>query len=408
MRSYFELLTRRRAFLRVWSAELVSLIGDWFSLVAVSIVSLESPEGGVLALATSLAAHLLPQSLAAPFGGWVADRFDKRRVLIAGALVEGALTLVMLAAASAGSIALLQAALCLRSMASAVREPAAGAALPTIVDKSELRDANTLSGFTWSVALAIGMSVGGFVTASGPGVALAVDAATFAVSAFILRGLPALPPVESAAPRGFAPLGDITSAVRAGWAPEMRRSIFAFAPIALTNGAGWLELNLTGHVHAIAAGAAATVGILHAIRGVGTAIGPVTSRGLSHAALERFSDFAAVVVVVGAVGLALAPSFWLASVAAMLWGAGGGAVWMILTTEIQSSKDEEMRGRYIALAGFAFSTTMTGGAWIAAALARLGVPTSIGAVAIALTTLAGWVALRRPAPRAATASSVTG
>jgi predicted MFS family arabinose efflux permease len=113
-------------------------------------------------------------------------------------------------------------------------------------------------------------------------------------------------------------------------------------------------------------------------------------------------------VVVGAVGLALAPSFWLASVAAMLWGAGGGAVWMILTTEIQSSKDEEMRGRYIALAGFAFSTTMTGGAWIAAALARLGVPTSIGAVAIALTTLAGWVALRRPAPRAATASSVTG
>jgi len=408
MRVYLELLTRRPAFLRMWSAELVSLIGDWFSLVAVSILSLDSPDGGVFALATSLAAHLLPQAFAAPLGGWVADRFDKRRVLLAGAYIEGALTLLMLGAAHLGTIGVLQLALCLRSMASAVREPAAGAALPTIVERDELRDANTLTGFTWSVALAIGMSIGGFVTASGPQFALAVDACTFLLSAAILFGLPKLPPSEEPrAEGGIAPVRDIVLAARAGWSPRMRRSIFTFAPVALVSGSGWLHLNLVGHVHALAAGAAATIGILQAIRGVGTALGPIASRRVSGSSLDRFADVGALVVVIGAVGLAFAPTFWFASIAAVLWGAGGGAVWVILTTEIQTSKDEAMRGRYIALAGLAFTASMTLGAWTAAALLQVGLSEGIGAVIIGAAACVSWLALRRPSLETAPGRSAT-
>ena len=118
MRAYVQLLARRPAFLRLWASELVSMIGDWFTIVAVSVVSLRSPGGGVIALATSLAVHLLPQSLASPLGGYIADRFDKRRVLMIGSSLEALLTLLMAAAAAAQNVVLLQVLLAIRSITS--------------------------------------------------------------------------------------------------------------------------------------------------------------------------------------------------------------------------------------------------------------------------------------------------
>ena len=100
MSAYLALLRGRPHYRTIWAAELVSITGDWFSLVAVSILAASaSPDKGGLALATVLAAHLLPQALLAPVAGWLADRFDRRALLVGGNFVEGLLTLGMLAEA---------------------------------------------------------------------------------------------------------------------------------------------------------------------------------------------------------------------------------------------------------------------------------------------------------------------
>ena len=76
MRSSLRLLLRRRSYRALWLADLASLIGDWFSVVAVSVVAgaaAGSAAAGALALATVLATHLLPQALFAPVAGVLAD-----------------------------------------------------------------------------------------------------------------------------------------------------------------------------------------------------------------------------------------------------------------------------------------------------------------------------------------------
>jgi len=402
MKAYVALLRRRPDFRRLWAAELVSMVGDWFSIVAVSIVSLASPGGGVLSLATALAAHLLPQAFAAPFGGWLADRLDKRSVLIGSSLLEGGLTVGMAIAAARGEVFVMQVLLCARSMASSAREPATGSALPRLVERGELAAANGLSAFTWSVAFAVGMSLGGLATALGAEVALAIDALTFFVAVMILRHLPALPRVSwdldgERVPR-FAPLADILSAARAAWRPSLRRSIFAQAPIAFASGCAWLSLNLAGHVLPIAFGAATTVGLLQAVRGVGTGVGPLLVS--SRFAGGRAADVAALAVVASSLLLSWAPSIALVTAAAFLWGAGSGALWVIVMTEIQERAPEESRGRMIALSGLTFTVTMSVGAIITALVLDGGASPFVASVPAAAVALLGWALVRQPAREA--------
>jgi MFS family permease len=401
------LLRRRPHYRRLWASEAVSMMGDWFGLVAVSVVSYQAEGGGVLALAGALAAHLVPQAVAAPLGGWVADRFDRRQVLIAGSLIEGALTLGMVAAVMSGQIGVMQLLLAARSAASSAREPATGAALPSLVTKEELRDANALGALTWSVVFGLGMALGGLATAVSAPAALAVDALTFVVAASLLRKVPPLATELGARVQRASPLGEIAIGLRSALAPRLRRSVFAHAPVALAAGSGWMFLNLAGHAPTFGAGAATSIGLLHALRGVASGIGPVAIRRLRGASIDRAAHAAAVLVAAASVLLAAAGTFALSAVAVFAWGTGAGALWMILTTEIQENAPELVRGRCISLFGLGFTVMMSLGGWLVAALLTRGVAPPWVASGLAVASLAGWFALRRPveptvAPRPAT------
>jgi predicted MFS family arabinose efflux permease len=93
--------------------------------------------------------------------------------------------------------------------------------------------------------------------------------------------------------------------------------------------------------------------------------------------------------------MAWAPSFWLAAFSAFLWGAGGGAIWVLLTTEIQEASEEQVRGRMIAFAGIAFATSMAAGALGTALLYEQGFSIRGTAASIALASLLVWTMLRR-------------
>lgn len=369
------------------------MTGDWFGLVAVSTVSYQAPGGGVMALAGALAAHLVPQAVASPFGGWVADRYDKRKVLIVGSLLEGALTVGMLLAIQAGHVGAMQILLAARSAVSSAREPATGAALPSVVAPGELRDANTLSAVTWSVVFSLGMALGGLVTAISASLALAVDALTFVLASAILARLPAIF-VEPSVPRR-SPLAEITGGLRIALAPVLRRSVFAHAPTALAAGSGWVLLNISGNALPLALGAATSVGLLQGIRGASTAVGPLATRLARGGSLDRFADVAAVLVAGGSVLLAAAPSFVVASFAVFLWGAGGGALWMILTSEIQEKAPAEARGRCLAFFGLGFAVMMSVGGGVTAALLDRGFAPVFAAALLGALSLGGWAALRR-------------
>ncbi|MBI5513218.1 MAG: MFS transporter [Deltaproteobacteria bacterium] len=402
-RRFLALLRRRPAYRSLWLAELVSMTGDWFSIVAVSVVALRGPGGGALTLALALAAHLLPSAFMAPLGGLVADRVDRRKVLLYGNLLEGVLTVGMLLAALGRQVAVLTALVAVRSMCSAAREPASAAALPRLVATDELEDANALGGFTWSLAFTLGMGLGGLVTELGPAVAFSLDALSFFGAVALLARLPPIAVDRDDAPgaRGLRLLArDLKEGLRAAWSPSRRGSVFGHTPVGLVHGAGWLAMNLAAEHHPLATGGAATLGFLQAIRGFGTAVGPL---GLGASSMPRAvsAHLAVLAFVLGGVGMALAGSFLTAALAAFAWGCGAGVLWTVLSMEIQAGTEDALRGRMMATSGLGFTVSMTVGALLAAlSVEGLGSPTA-GVALLAAVTAAGWLSLRGPLPAVA-------
>ncbi|MBL9022913.1 MAG: MFS transporter [Myxococcales bacterium] len=399
---YLALLRTRPAYRRLWAAELVSATGDWFSMVAVSIVAARSaPEAGGLALATVLAAHLLPQALLAPVAGWLADRFDRRALLVFGNLAEGVLTAGMTLAAAGGSLVTLQALLFLRSSMASLREPALGAAMPSLVGRGELATANALGAATWSLTFVVGMGLGGVATEIGAPAALAIDAVTFFVASALFRGLPSLaPPRTDAQPAGGRVLqtaiADLRVALVATKRRDLRAAVFGKTPPAVAGGAAWIALNLGAEALPFAGGAAATLGALQAIRGVGTGVGPLVSRGLVARgyAPALVAHACALAAFVGAIGIACVggPSSAIGSV--LLWGAGGGALWVITQTEIQQRSDEAMRGRLLALDALGFTLGMSGSALLTGLLVDSGIALgTVGALVVTASALS-WFFVR--------------
>lgn len=400
MTTYLQLLKRRAGYRSLFIADVVSVTGDWFSLVAISVlVARGSPESGGVALATVLAAHLLPGAALAPVSGWLADRFDRRVVLIAGNVLEGLITIAMTLAAMKDSVAGLQLLLLLRSAVAAMREPAAGAALPSLVHERELPTANALNATAWSTTFVFGMAAGGIATEIGAVTALVIDAATFFVAALVLLSLPRLQPNYRAAVRGNAlavVFGDLRLAVREARRPALRAGVFGKTPTGVAAGVSWVALNVGAQAHPWLYGAAATLGILQAVRGVGTGIGPLLAR----AATARFGQHAniahvaALVAFSGNLIVALMVGPLSSLTGAFLWGLGGGAIWVITQTEIQQRSSAELRGRMLALDSLGFTVGMSASAVLFGWAIDHGLPLLTTVLVLMGASVAMWLGVR--------------
>ena len=107
MSSLLSLLRRRPDFRRLWLGETISQLGDWLSYVAISLLALHSG-GGALALAVVFAGHVLPAALVSPLAGVLADRVDRRSLLVGTQLIQAALMLGMIAAAVHDNLVMVQ------------------------------------------------------------------------------------------------------------------------------------------------------------------------------------------------------------------------------------------------------------------------------------------------------------
>ena len=111
------LLKARPAFRRLFLGHIISLLGDWLSYIAVSMVALNQGEGA-LTIALVYVAHTLPTALISPISGPLADRFDRRLILVGSYFAAAALTVLMLLAANAGWLLALQGVLLIRGCVS--------------------------------------------------------------------------------------------------------------------------------------------------------------------------------------------------------------------------------------------------------------------------------------------------
>ncbi len=205
---------RRRDFRNVFLAQTVSVFGDGITPVALTFAVLDLTGSGT-DLGFVLAAQSVPLVALALVGGVWADRLPRAALMMASDLVRAAvqITAAVLLLTGAAQIWQLAVLAAFHGAAEAFFRPAAGAILPQIVPPGQLQQANALMGMSDNFGWMVGPAVAGVLVAViGAGGAIAIDGATFLVSAAFLARLhvPAIARTEAAV-HGFL------AELRAGW-----------------------------------------------------------------------------------------------------------------------------------------------------------------------------------------------
>lgn len=383
MRSYLDLLRRRPGFRVLVGAEIISLVGDWFTLVAVSLLTGGGSRGMTL-MALTFVAHTLPQALLGPFAGPLADFVDRRAALVGTAALQGLLTLAMFGAGLAGAVGWIPVLVLVRGVFGAMREPAASASLPSLVDKSELVRANALLSASWSATFALGMGLGGLVASIDPKLAIGVDAASFGLAALLLTFLPKLGAADPDAPKRLH-AGALLRGIRSALGVAVRdralgRAVFSKTPLSFAAGAAWMMLNAGAIDRPFLGSAGLTLGVIQSIRGIATGVGPILaeriiSRGASARLVDRIvvgGSFAAMAAFVASNAPSVAP--WACLAVAVVWGMGVGANWVLTTSEIQRRGPDGFLGRLASIDTLAWSLGQCASALLMAVCVDRGAP----------------------------------
>jgi len=280
------LWTRPFALLAVGQA--VSRLGDGMFATALTWIALRTGgPGAVAVVASATAAPLIAGSV---IGASYADRHDRRRLMIATDLLRLALVLGLAAALAVGRVPLTGLAVfgVAEGSAAAIFTPARFALVPQIVPASGLLRANGILQACFMASFWIGpLLLGPLLVVTAMAGVVAVDAATFAISAATLAALPRIP----AASAGTSRLGTRAD-LAAGWAavrsaPGVLLVLGTFT-VALTLASGFLAVGLPAWA-ARAQGGPGTLGLLQGTAGVAELTGALA---LSQIRLRRLAPTA--------------------------------------------------------------------------------------------------------------------
>jgi MFS family permease len=397
--SYARLVRTNRNFRRLWLAQIVSEIGDWFYTLSIYTLLLQLT-GHASSVALALILQVLPQTFVGPTAGVVNDRLRRKHVMITADIVRFFVVLAMLFVRSRSMAWMIYPLLLAETVMAAFFEPARNSVIPNIAAKDEVLVANTLSSATWSVNLLVGASVGGLVAAFfGRDAVFILNAFSFLGSAALIGGMRFVEPhAESSSPLRPRDLVDFSPVLEGMRYIRNHRTLLptVFAKAGeLMIGPSWVIFTVLGarefavHWHNIDSSRGAMLGmsILLGGRGFGALFGPIISSrwaGRSDRRLELGILFGYLTIAVGYGALGLCRTAWTASACAMLAHAGGSTVWVFSTTLIQLHSDDRFRGRVFA-ADLGFSMfTIAAGAFICGRFLDAGV---------AARTVASWTGL---------------
>jgi MFS family permease len=374
--SYVRLVRYNHNFRRLWLAQIVSEIGDWFYTLAIYSLLLQLT-GRASSVALALVLQVLPQTFIGPAAGVINDRVRRKRVMITADVARMIIVFAMLLVRSRSTVWLVYPLLLLETLVAAFFEPARTAVVPNITPREDVLLANTLSSATWSVNLLIGASVGGVVAALlGRDAVFVLNALSFLISAILIGRMKFEEPhAQSAAPlraRDALDFSPIVEGIR--YVRKDRRLLAAMFGKAgeLMIGPSWVLFTVMGHqyfhVHLRGIdpqrGAMLGMSLLLGARGIGAVVGPLFSArwaGHSDNRLRLGILLGYLTIGAGYLGLGFAPNVWVACLWIVLAHCGGSTVWVFSTTLLQFNTEDRFRGRvFSADLGFSMLTIAIG------------------------------------------------
>jgi MFS family permease len=405
--AYWRLIRENRNFRRLWLAQIVSEIGDWFYMLAIYSLLLQLT-GKAQSVGLALVLQVLPGTLVGPTAGVVNDRIRRRHVMIAADLARMVIVLGMMLVRSREMVWLVYPLLFFETVMWGFFEPARSAVIPNLVGEEQIVIANTASSITWSVNFAVGSGLGGLVAVwLGRDAVFVLNALSFLCSALLISGMRFHEPHASeAAPfhaRELVDFSPVAEGVR-----YIRRDARLLATVLLKGGIGIMGANWVifpimgervfpvriGDLEA-ARGAVLGMSLLMSARGIGALVGPLTATRWARGRGSRMRTGILVAFFAGAFGymlLASAPTLALACAAVAVAHGGGSVVWVFSTTLLQRYSDDKFRGRVfaadlgfcmllIAVTGYLASVAIDAGAGVRTVAFSTGVAMLVPALA---------------------------
>ncbi|GIG60927.1 MFS transporter [Longispora fulva] len=339
------LLTRNADFRRMLGAELIMFGGDWFVMVPLLVLLQQLTGSGVwgglmLAVDTGCMALLLP------YTGTLADRLDRKKIVLWANAVSILAVLLLLLVRSPGMAWLALVAMGSIAVAKAFYSPAAQAALPNLLAPEDLPAASVLTGSSWGTMAVLGASLGGMSSAAfGPYWSFVGGALCLAMA--ITLQLRVRQPFQAArstvAVSAWSALRESMGYLRVK--PRVRALITVKCAVGVGNGVLAVFPVLAATVFHVGP---LGVGALFAARGLGALFGPLLLRGV---VLRRQSWLLpGLAVSMATYGVAylmvgLTPWFWLALVLVAVAHMAGGGNWAMSSLALQLEVPDKLRGR---------------------------------------------------------------
>ncbi len=372
MNEYITLLRNNANYRNLWLGSVISQFGDWFNVLAAAELISRLTDSGV-ALSYLFVARFLPLFLFSPIAGILADRFDRKRIMIISDVLRGATVLLFLVVRDSNDIWLFYLLTIIQFSLSALFTPARSAVMPMIVKREEIVAANALDSLTWSTMLAVGALVGGLVAAVfGAEAAFIADAGTFLLSAFFIARI-VLPdriadPPQVGPKRRFEFLD--------GFRYLLREPFIMGVALAKAGGSlAWGAINVLEIIYAndrfpiqgvswlnLADGGTATLGLIYVAAGIGTGVGPLVMRRVLGDLPRRLMlgiSIGFVSLTIGIAWLSVTgglPSLLSATVVRTL---GSGTLWVFSAALLQTLLPDRYRGRVFSFEFAALTLTQT-------------------------------------------------
>lgn len=340
---------RRRDFALVWSAALVSNIGSWLQTIAVGILVTELT-GQARWTGLVAAAAFVPIGVLSPVGGAIADRVDRRRLLIATTVGEtvAAVLLAVLVGTGNGSPLAVTALVFAGGCMTALGFPAYQAILPDLVDRDDLLGASSLSMAQYNLGRVVGPVLAGAVLVVGSYTwAFALNAASYGAVVVALLMVRLRAPAPSDEPAGL--WARIVAGARGAKAePGCRAAILTIAVTALLL-SPFIALIPAVTVKLFGGGEGAT-SLLIGAQGVGAVAGALSLASLARRYGRRRVLVVNLLVLPFLLGAyAAAPTLAVATVVLVAVGAGYVGVLSGLGTVVQLRAPEALRARILSL-----------------------------------------------------------
>ena len=359
-------------FRRIVVASAASQAGDWLYTIAL-MTFLYDTTGSVAWVAALTFVRLGPYLVLEPIAGLVVDRIDPRSLMVASDVARAALMCVLAAVVwTEGSPLLVLVLTGVSTCASAPYPLALWVVVPQLVGEDRLVAANAKLSTIENLSIVLGPTLGAVLLLAGsPGVAVAINAASFVVAAVAVARLPRnVRPVE----RGGGEISGVLADLRAGWATltasSLAVAVILFAVVDnLVYGADTVLLLLVSE--ALGTGSSG-VGYLFAAVGLGGVLAAVLGRRL--AASRRAGSVLGLCLA----GYALPTAFllaWHSPLVAfaleVVHGAGFVLIELVAVTTLQRTLPPAVMGRVFGIYGAAVVAGILIGAVLAPVLVRL-------------------------------------